>query len=164
MLEGHWEVALPHRSSVNLTVKDSDLVPCWQQKMGLVGDEWKNKMVHSTLEVSFPAEDVDKLERHDISSTYALFDKCGAPRSYLFKRNVDNAGDNLPPVSFFPNPGRCTDPKDDGYLVNAAHLAVNALSVVRDSHIAFQQRPRHALSIQRRKERHASGLEANLVQ
>lgn len=72
-------------------------------------------MVHSTLEVSFPAEHVDKLERRDISGTYALFDKCGAPRSYLFKRNVDNAGDNLPLVSFFPDPGRYTVPKDGGW-------------------------------------------------
>lgn len=115
LFNGSFEFALPHTISVPLTVKGSDPVPSYEQKLGLQGKAFKTKEVNSVLEISVPAEHVDKFER-DISGKYTLYDKCGTAMGALHKREPTDTDKSLPPIFFFLDPFRCSDPKDDGFI------------------------------------------------
>lgn len=115
LFAGTWEFALPHPRTVSLTIEGSEPVPAWEARLGLLGAEYRDKTVHSRLEVSVAAEDAPALDR-DISGTYVLLDKCGTANAALHKK-VAGAGDaGLPPLFFMLDPSRCGPVEEDAFV------------------------------------------------
>lgn len=115
LLEGHWEFALPVEQAFSVAIEGDELVPSWEAKVGLQGADFKEKMVHSQLEVSVPAKEASKLER-DISGTYMLYDKCGNACSSLHRRVAKSGEQDLPPVFLFLDPKRSGNPANDSFV------------------------------------------------
>ncbi|CAL1714237.1 unnamed protein product [Somion occarium] len=115
LFNGRWEFAFPHTIAVPLTIKGSEPVPSYEQKLGLQVPNLRDKMVNSILNISVPAEQVQKFERN-ISGAYTLFDKCGTAMGALHKKEATDADSGLPPIYLFLDPFRCSDPKDDGFV------------------------------------------------
>ncbi|KAI8996425.1 hypothetical protein BD414DRAFT_477931 [Trametes punicea] len=116
LFSGKWEFALPTVAKVDITIEgSSELVPAWEQKLGLQGDEFRNKMVHAQLEVHVPRSHRTLFDR-DISGTYTLIDKCGTANSALHKRAPTDADGNLPPIFLLLDPTRCGEPSQDSFV------------------------------------------------
>ena len=111
LLKGHWQFALPSMSTISVKIQGiGDLVPSWEARLGLVGEDFKNKLVYSRLKVSVALEDIPKLDR-DISGIYSLLDKCGTANGALHKK-VDNDSTDLPPLFMLFDPHRTNDSED----------------------------------------------------
>ncbi|KAF8906255.1 hypothetical protein CPB84DRAFT_1770364 [Gymnopilus junonius] len=111
LLKGRWQFALPFVSTIPIKIQGlGDLVPSWEARLGLVGEEFKNKLVHSKLKISVEHGDISKLDR-DISGIYSLLDKCGTANSALHKK-VDDESDDLPPLFMLFDPHRTNDSED----------------------------------------------------
>ncbi|KAI0629383.1 hypothetical protein C8Q77DRAFT_1161547 [Trametes polyzona] len=120
LFSGRWEFALPSVAKVDVTIEgSSELVPAWEQKLGLQGDEFRNKMVHAQLEVRVPEEHRDLFDR-DISGTYTLIDKCGTANSALHKRAQTAADADLPPIFLLLDPTRCGEPSSDSFVFSTS--------------------------------------------
>ncbi|KZT07288.1 uncharacterized protein LAESUDRAFT_725197 [Laetiporus sulphureus 93-53] len=117
LFEGRWDFALPHMTSVRIAISGSEPVPSWEQKLGLQGDAFKDKMVNSRLEISVPREDAVHFDR-DISGVYTLLDKCGTANSALHKKTSDERDSHLPPLFLLLDPTRCGDPADDCFVMS----------------------------------------------
>ncbi|KAF8075101.1 hypothetical protein FPV67DRAFT_1476000 [Lyophyllum atratum] len=112
VLSGPWQFALPYVTSVTLNVKGTgELVPSWEARLGLTNDEFKNKLVHSALEITVPADQLKNFDR-DISGTYQLLEKCGSANGALHKKQAADADDGLPPLFMLLDPHRTDDSKD----------------------------------------------------
>ncbi|KAF5373238.1 hypothetical protein D9615_007418 [Tricholomella constricta] len=112
LLSGQWKFALPYVTSVSLKVKGvGELVPSWEARLGLTSDEFRNKLVHSSLEITLPGDEVKHFDR-DISGTYELFEKCGTANGALHKRRVTDGEAGLPPVFMLLDPHRTDDSED----------------------------------------------------
>lgn len=110
LLAGRWEFALPYASSISVTIRGAgELVPSWQARLGLTGDEHKDSEVHSQVQISVREEDLKKLDR-DISGTYTLLDRCGTANSALHKREAKD--ESLPSLFLFLDPLRTSDTED----------------------------------------------------
>ena len=125
LLEGQWEFALPHRSDLKLTIvgvesEDEEtrptLVPSWESKLGLQGDEFKERRVYSQLRISIDEDSESSVLERDISGLYTLFDRCGTANGGLHKKEATKDEDDLPPLYFFLDPLRCADPTEDPYV------------------------------------------------
>lgn len=113
LLEGSWQFALPCASSISVNIQGAgELVPSWEMRLGLIGlsEEFKNKMVHSSVEVTVGPGDIEKLDR-DISGTYHLLEKCGTANGALHKR-VEAKNEKLPPLFMLFDPHRTNDAED----------------------------------------------------
>ncbi|RDX49190.1 hypothetical protein OH76DRAFT_561350 [Lentinus brumalis] len=120
LFSGRWEFALPSVAKVDITIEgSSELVPSWEQKLGLTGDEFRNKEVHARLEVSVPEEQRSFFDR-DISGLYTLIDKCGTANSALHKREQTAQDGNLPPVFLLLDPTRCGEPSGDSFVFSTS--------------------------------------------
>ncbi|KAH8091667.1 hypothetical protein BXZ70DRAFT_952767 [Cristinia sonorae] len=115
LFTGRWDYALPVSTSATITIEGSDPVPSWEAKLGLQGEEFKEKQVHSRLEISVPTDEVKKFDR-DLSGVYVLHDKCGTANGALHKRIPAASDKDLPPVFLFLDPTRCGDPKADKFV------------------------------------------------
>ena len=110
LLKGRWQFALPYMSTMQIKVQgESELVPSWEARLGLVGEEFKNKLVHSKVKITVSRNDIPQLDR-DISGTYTLFDKCGTANGALHKKVEDNT--TLAPLFMFFDPHRTNDSED----------------------------------------------------
>ena len=113
LLKGRWQFALPYMSTMKVKVQgQGELVPSWEARLGLVGEEFKNKLVHPKLKVTVEHNDIQQLDR-DISGVYTLFDKCGTANGCLH-RKVE-ADTTLPPLFMLFDPHR-TDESKDGFV------------------------------------------------
>ena len=111
LLRGCWQFAFPCPTSVSIKVQGVDeLVPSWEARLGLVGEEFKSKMVYSKIKISLVESDLEKLDR-DISGIYVLHDKCGTANGALHKR-VQDETDTLPPLFMLFDPHRTNDSED----------------------------------------------------
>lgn len=119
LFEGRWDFALPYTTSIQITVSGSDPVPAWEQKIGLQGKEFRDKMVNSQLEISVGAKDLVHFDR-DISGEYVLLDKCGTANSALHKKVTNDKDAHLPPLFLFLDPTRCGDPSDDSFVISTS--------------------------------------------
>ncbi|KAI0333863.1 hypothetical protein GY45DRAFT_1432004 [Cubamyces sp. BRFM 1775] len=120
LFSGRWEFALPTTAKVDITIEGSnELVPAWEQKLGLQGDEYRNKMVHAQLEVRVPEAQRSLFDR-DISGTYTLIDKCGTANSALHKRTSTKADGKLPPIFLLLDPTRCGEPSQDSFVFSTS--------------------------------------------
>jgi len=125
LLEGQWEFALPHRIDLNLTIAGVEsgdeeirpsLVPSWESKLGLQGDEFKERRVYSQLRISVDEDSEASVLERDIAGLYTLFDRCGTANSGLHKKEPTSNETDLPPLYFFLDPLRCADPIEDPYV------------------------------------------------
>ena len=124
LLEGRWEFALPHRTDLKLTVvgvesedeSGPDLVPSWESKLGLQGEEFKDRRVYSQLRISVDKGSESSVLERDIAGLYTLFDRCGTANSGLHKKESTEGETDLPPLYFFLDPLRCADPNEDPYV------------------------------------------------
>ncbi|KAI9062495.1 hypothetical protein FKP32DRAFT_1593141 [Trametes sanguinea] len=120
LFSGRWEFALPTVAKVDITIEgSSELVPAWEQKLGLQGDEFRNKVVHAQLDVQVPEEHRALFDR-DVSGTYTLIDKCGTANSALHKRTQTEADGNLPPIFLLLDPTRCGEPNQDSFVFSTS--------------------------------------------
>ena len=110
LLTGSWQFALPCASTISIKIQGMDeLVPSWEARLGLVADEFKNKLVYSKLQITVPQSDVQKLDR-DISGVYSLLDKCGTANGALHRKNETDK--KLPPLFMLFDPHRTNDSED----------------------------------------------------
>ena len=131
LLEGQWEFALPHRTDLKLTItgvesEDEEtrpsLVPSWELKLGLQGDEFKERRVYSQLRISFDEDSEPSVLERDIAGLYTLFDRCGTANSGLHKKDPTADEADLPPLYFFLDPLRCADPKEDPFVFSISKI------------------------------------------
>ncbi|KAF8159484.1 hypothetical protein B0H34DRAFT_655502 [Crassisporium funariophilum] len=111
LLKGRWQFALPYMTTIPVKVQGlGELVPSWEARLGLIAEEFKNKMVYSQIKVTVGHSDIPKLDR-DISGIYTLFDKCGTANGALHKKvETDNCA--LPPLFMLFDPHRTNDAED----------------------------------------------------
>ncbi|RPD59037.1 hypothetical protein L226DRAFT_489066 [Lentinus tigrinus ALCF2SS1-7] len=120
LFSGRWEFAFPSVAKVDITIEgSSELVPSWEQKLGLTGEEFRNKQVHARLEVSVPESERSLFDR-DISGVYTLIDKCGTANSALHKREQSAQDGNLPPIFLLLDPTRCGEPSGDSFVFSTS--------------------------------------------
>ena len=116
LLNGRWEVALPHTTSVEISIRGTEeLVPSWESRLGLLDPKFLDTTVFSQLEVSVPREDVVHFDR-DISGTYILLDKCGTANNALHKKISTREDAALPPLFLLLDPTRSGKPSDDAFV------------------------------------------------
>ncbi|KAF8637647.1 hypothetical protein AX17_002715 [Amanita inopinata Kibby_2008] len=112
LLVGDWELALPDSTSFELKVQGiGSPVPSWETRLGLTGEEYRNKMVHSALRITAPADAAKKLDR-EISGVYTLLDKCGTANGALHKKEASGKECRLPPLFLLFDPHRTEDSQD----------------------------------------------------
>ncbi|KAI0831805.1 hypothetical protein BC628DRAFT_1311075 [Trametes gibbosa] len=120
LFSGRWQFALPSVSKVDITIEGSkELVPAWEQRLGLQGDEFRNRMVHAQVEVRVPAAAREQFDR-DISGSYTLIEKCGTANSALHKRTQTGKDKNLPPIFLLLDPTRCGEPSGDSFVFSTS--------------------------------------------
>lgn len=111
LLEGKWQFAFPCRSSIPVKIQGvGELVPSWEARLGLLGEEFKNKLVFSKVKITVPHADIKTLDR-DISGIYELLDKCGTANGALH-RKIEPDGTDLPPLFMLFDPHRTDDSED----------------------------------------------------
>ena len=110
LLKGRWQFALPYMSTMQVKIQgQGELVPSWEARLGLVGEEFKSKLVYAKVKVTVERSDVRQLDR-DISGIYTLFDKCGTANGALHG-NVETDM-TLPPLFMLFDPHRTNDSED----------------------------------------------------
>lgn len=114
LFDGQFDFALPCPVNVSLTIEGSEPVPSWEARLGLQGEEFKDKMVNSRLEIGVSEEDEDKFDR-SIAGTYVLLDKCGTANSALHKRLAEPGDGSLPPLFMLLDPSRCGPADEDAF-------------------------------------------------
>ncbi|TFY81373.1 hypothetical protein EWM64_g2645 [Hericium alpestre] len=116
LFSGQWEFALPHTGEIEITIKGAgELVPSWEAKLGLQAPKFKDRMVHSQLEIEVPEENEALFDR-SIAGTYTLSDKCGTASSALHKKASTEEDKHLPPLFMLIDPSRCGKTENDGFV------------------------------------------------
>lgn len=111
-LAGLWQFALPQVTSVPIKVQGTgELVPAWEARLGLISEEFKNKLVWSEIEVSVPQGKLADFDR-DISGTYKLLDRCGTANGALHKKSATEEDKGLPDLFMLLDPHRTNDSED----------------------------------------------------
>lgn len=120
LLGGKWEVALPHPTSVEISIKGvGEPVPSWESRLGLLDPKFVDSTIFPQLEVSVPHDDVDHFDR-DISGTYVLLDKCGTANSALHKKIPTKGDKALPSLFLLLDPTRSGKPSDDAFVFSTS--------------------------------------------
>jgi hypothetical protein len=115
LFTGHWEIALPKTTKVDITIEGSDPVPSWEAKLGLEGDNFRDRLVWERLRVSVDADAAQHFDR-TIAGVYTLLDKCGTARSALHKKDVASDAPNEPPLFMLFDPSRCGKAEEDPFV------------------------------------------------
>ncbi|KAJ7043711.1 hypothetical protein C8F04DRAFT_1218730 [Mycena alexandri] len=112
LLAGAWELALPQSASVSVSIQGvGELVPSWEARLGLTEDHFKDKLVHSKLQVRVPPDVVGQFDR-DVSGVYTLLDKCGTANGALHRKEATKEEESLPPLFLLLHPQRTSDDDD----------------------------------------------------
>ncbi|KAJ6581619.1 hypothetical protein B0H19DRAFT_1116025 [Mycena capillaripes] len=112
LLSGSWQLALPQFASVPISIQGvGELVPSWEARLGLTDDQFKEKLVHSKLQVTVSPNVVEKFDR-DVSGVYTLLDKCGTANGALHKKEMMEDESTLPPLFLLMHPQRTSDDDD----------------------------------------------------
>ena len=112
LFTGCWEFALPYATLIPVKIKGvGELVPSWEARLGLVGEDFKKKVVYASLEITVPKVEVGMLDR-DISGTYTLLEKCGTANGALHKKEPAGVDSGLPALFMLLDPHRTDDSED----------------------------------------------------
>jgi hypothetical protein len=112
LFAGRWEFALPYVTTISVKIKGvGNLVPSWEARLGLVGDDFKDKVVHPRLEITVSKDSVTMLDR-DISGVYTLLEKCGTANGALHKKEPTDIDPGLPSLFMLLDPHRTDDSQD----------------------------------------------------
>lgn len=112
LFNGRWEFALPYVTSIPVKIKGVGTpAPSWEARLGLVGDEFKDQVVHPRIEIAVPNDKVGQLDR-DISGTYTLLEKCGTANGALHKKEPTEIDSGLPSLFMLLDPHRTDDSED----------------------------------------------------
>ena len=118
LLEGVWDIAVPTNESFSVTVEGvGELVPSWEMRLGLEGNDFREKKVWSSFRISHSQEFASMLDRQ-IAGEYIFHDKCGTACSALHKKVEDNP--SAPPLFLFLDPDRCGDASDDAFVFSSS--------------------------------------------
>lgn len=113
LLSGRWEFGFPHKVTFDLAIKGvGDLVPSWEARLGLQGAAFRDRRVHTHLEISVPKEYQSYLDR-DISGTYKYLPQCGNANHSLHKKIEETS---LPNLFLFIEPTRCGEASEDPFV------------------------------------------------
>ena len=116
LLKGRWQFALPHTTTVPITIEGvGELVPSWEARVGLIGEEYKSRVVHSRLRITVSEKHASKFDRN-ITGEYDLLDRCGTANGALHKRVATTGEEALPPLFMFLDPTRSGDPNNDAFV------------------------------------------------
>jgi hypothetical protein len=120
LLSGRWEVALPHPTSVEISIKGvGEPVPSWESRVGLLDPKFVDSTIFSQLEISVPRDDTIHFDR-EISGTYVLLDKCGTANSALHKKIPTKGDEALPSLYLLLDPTRSGKPSDDAFVFSTS--------------------------------------------
>ncbi|EGN96836.1 hypothetical protein SERLA73DRAFT_93465 [Serpula lacrymans var. lacrymans S7.3] len=120
LLHGRWQFALPCATTVSITLEGvGELVPSWEARLGLLGEEYKDRAVYPRIRVTVPDDNISKLDRN-ISGEFVLLDKCGTANSALHKKDMTPEEQTLPPIFMFLDPTRCGDPNEDAFIFSTS--------------------------------------------
>ncbi|VDC03470.1 unnamed protein product [Peniophora sp. CBMAI 1063] len=122
MFGGRWEVALPAVHDLELEIEGfGERVPSWESRLGLQGEQFKDKKVWSQLKVSVRNPGVVRLDR-SVAGVYTLLQRCGTANCALHVRGKQ-AGDGKheEPLFFFLDPSRCGKPDEDAFVFAVSH-------------------------------------------
>ncbi|KIL69305.1 hypothetical protein M378DRAFT_190475 [Amanita muscaria Koide BX008] len=112
LFTGHWEFALPQQISFKLKIQGAGpLVPSWEARLGLMGENFKSQKVYSELHIKVPTDAIKLLDR-DISGTYTLLEKCGTANGGLHQRRASGEDGDMPPLFLLFDPHRTDDSQD----------------------------------------------------
>jgi hypothetical protein len=112
LLSGRWEFALPHSEEIPIQTQGiGKLVPSWEARLGLIGEDFKDSTVYSQVKITIPDKEISKLDR-DISGVYTLLDKCGTANGALHRKEPTETEKALPPLFMLLDPHRCKDSED----------------------------------------------------
>ncbi|KAI8799644.1 hypothetical protein BJ742DRAFT_128160 [Cladochytrium replicatum] len=113
MMTGKWEVCLPGEYEFDVHIRGvGELIPAWENTLGLEGDEYREKMVRSQVEVDVDEDIASNLER-DIRGLYTNYPRCGMPMASLHKRESES---EAAPLYFFQDPQPCTEGNMDSFV------------------------------------------------
>jgi hypothetical protein len=118
LLKGEMELALPITLTSKIKIQGVDeLVPAWEARLGLQGDEFKDRQVWSTLQITLEDSNGSVFDR-DIEGKYVLLDKCGTANSALHKRLPKDDEANVPPLFLIFDPTRTGPPALDSFVIS----------------------------------------------
>ncbi|KAH7915282.1 hypothetical protein BJ138DRAFT_1122797 [Hygrophoropsis aurantiaca] len=120
LFSGRWQFGLPHTTEIDITIEGTgDLVPAWEARLGLLGADFRDRVVHSKLRITVPKGEVSRFDR-DISGTYVSLDKCGSANGTLHKRMGEEGEETLPPLFMLLDPTRCGNPNEDTFVFSTS--------------------------------------------
>jgi hypothetical protein len=109
---GRWEFALPYVTTIPVKIRGvGKPVPSWEARLGLIGDDFKDKVVHPRLEITVSKDKATMLDR-DISGMYTLLEKCGTANGALHKKEPTDIDSGLPSLFMLLDPHRTDDSED----------------------------------------------------
>jgi hypothetical protein len=117
LLTGTVHFALPLTLEAKVQVEGTGrLVPAWESRLGLQGEEYKDKQVHSALRISVDGS--SELFERDIEGTYELLENCGTANSALHKRQAKPGEESMPPLFLIFDPTRTGPPAKDSFVIS----------------------------------------------
>lgn len=120
LLTGDVEIGLPIVRAAQIKIQgEGDLVPSWQSRLGLEGEEFKEQKVYSALRITLDESDGPLVER-SINGKYILLDKCGTANSALHKRIPEANEQHLPPLFLLLDPARTGPPTADFFVISTS--------------------------------------------
>ncbi|PWN54267.1 hypothetical protein IE53DRAFT_258648 [Violaceomyces palustris] len=115
LLHGSWEVCLPTRETVDVTVTSKGKpVPTWEAGMGL-GGMFVGNMRYSEIEIDVPSNALSRLDS-DIRGTYDLKEQCGTSNGALHCRRGDENTASSRKLYLFIDADRFKDQDADRFV------------------------------------------------
>lgn len=118
LLMGKMDLALPVTLAARIRIQGMDeLVPAWEARLGLQGDEFRTLQSWSSLQITLENPDDSPFDR-DIQGRYVWLDKCGTANSALHKRIPRDEEAHLPPLFLLLDPIRTGPPEADSFVIS----------------------------------------------
>jgi hypothetical protein len=117
---GQADLALPIAISANIRIEGADeLVPAWEARLGLQGDEYKDRQSWSAVQITLDDADHSPFDR-SIEGKYVWLDKCGTANSALHKRIPQDDEAHLPPLFLIFDPSRTGPSTQDSFVISTS--------------------------------------------
>jgi hypothetical protein len=115
-LEGDWEVCTPLSAKAQVQVTGAgDLVPSYEARCGLVGDEFADRTVWTQVRIDADDELIRDLD-FDVRGDYTLLPDCGGASGSLHMKDSDPSESRL---FLFLDPRKIGPPQLDSWVISA---------------------------------------------